>query len=175
MMTYLGNSPGAGSFVFMRPPNNVLFYATHCIFNESMFPKCNTKTQKMPVTRLQENAPSAHHHSDTIPVDEEDVPQRRSTIKGKERANPPIREGEHKNPRVPEQQAPPLLRRESPPPPPAGLRRSQRTKKPVYKPDNSYGQHSAMDILNDPSGKKGQRKIQGPLPTAVENRPGPSS
>ena len=34
LMTYLGNAPGAGGFMFMRSPNNVLFYSTHCIFDE---------------------------------------------------------------------------------------------------------------------------------------------
>ena len=41
VITYLGNAPGAGGFVFMRSPNNVLFYSTHCIFHESLFPKCH--------------------------------------------------------------------------------------------------------------------------------------
>jgi hypothetical protein len=85
MMTYLGNAPGAGGFVFMRSPNNVLFYSTHCIFDESMFPKC-PKMVKEPNTRLQENAPPSHHkHENSIPVDEEAAPSKRPTLKGKER------------------------------------------------------------------------------------------
>ena len=43
LMTYLGNAPSAGGFVFMQSPNNVLFYATHCIFNEMLFLKCSTQ------------------------------------------------------------------------------------------------------------------------------------
>ena len=39
LMTYLGNAPGAQGFMFMRSPNNVLFFATQCIFDESLFPR----------------------------------------------------------------------------------------------------------------------------------------
>ena len=51
LMTYLGNAPGAGGFMFMRSPNNVLFYSTHCIFDEVLFPKCATPAKKS-LTRL---------------------------------------------------------------------------------------------------------------------------
>jgi hypothetical protein len=85
LMTYLGNAPGAGGFVFMRSPNNVLFYSTHCIFDEFMFPKC-PKLLKQPNTRLQIDAPPSHHHKeDTIHVDEEDAPWQKITIRQKER------------------------------------------------------------------------------------------
>ena len=70
LMTYLGSAPGAGGFIFMRAPNNVLFYSTHCIFDESMFPKCQMLVQR-PVTRLRSNVPIPHHCGDTVPVDEE--------------------------------------------------------------------------------------------------------
>jgi len=63
LMTYLGNAPGANGFVFMRAPNNTLYYAAHCIFDESMFPKC-PKQAKVPATRLQKDAPVQHHHVD---------------------------------------------------------------------------------------------------------------
>jgi hypothetical protein len=76
IMTYLSNTPNAGGFMFMKAPNNVIFYTTHCIFDESMFPRCN-KVVKKPLTRLLEAPPSHHHHQDTIPVDEDDIPPRR--------------------------------------------------------------------------------------------------
>ena len=81
LMTYLGSASGAGGFIFMRVPNNVLFYSTHCIFDETMFPKCQTLV-KRPTTRLQNapvpesGVPVPHHHRDTIPVDEEPTPPR---------------------------------------------------------------------------------------------------
>ena len=53
LMTYLGNAPGASGFVFMRGPNNILFYATHCIFDESMFPKC-PKVASQPTNQQQQ-------------------------------------------------------------------------------------------------------------------------
>jgi hypothetical protein len=73
-MTYLGNAPNVGGFMFMKAPNNVIFYTTHCIFDESIFPRCN-KVVKKPLTRLLEVPHTHHHHQDTIPVDEEDTPQ----------------------------------------------------------------------------------------------------
>jgi hypothetical protein len=81
VMTYLGNTPNAGGFMFMKAPNNVIFYTTHCIFDESMFPRCNKvvkkhKVVKKPLTRLLEATPPHHHHQDIIPVDEDDTPPR---------------------------------------------------------------------------------------------------
>ena len=86
LMTYLGNAPGAGGFMFMRSPNNVLFYSTHCIFNEVLFPKCATPAKKL-LTRLLDAPPTHHYHKDTIqvPVDEDTPPRRRTKNKGKER------------------------------------------------------------------------------------------
>jgi hypothetical protein len=74
IMTYPGNTPNAGGFMFIKAPNNVIFYTTHCIFNESMFPRCN-KVVKKPLTRLLKVQPPHHHHQDTIPVDEDHTPQ----------------------------------------------------------------------------------------------------
>jgi hypothetical protein len=56
IVTYLGNAPNAGGFMFMKAPNNVIFYTTHCIFDESMFPRCN-KVVKKPLTRLLKALP----------------------------------------------------------------------------------------------------------------------
>jgi transposase InsO family protein len=46
LMIYLGNAPGAHGHMFMRSPNNVLYYATHSIFDESMFPRCQTQAKR---------------------------------------------------------------------------------------------------------------------------------
>ena len=64
-MTYLGNAPSAGGFVFMWLPNNVLFYATHCIFDETLFPKCSSQVPQ-PVTWLQRDVPTHSHHQDDV-------------------------------------------------------------------------------------------------------------
>ena len=86
LMTYLGNAPGAGGFMFMRSPNNVLFYSTHCIFDEVLFPKCATPAKKS-LTRLLDAPPTHHYHKDIIqvPVDEDTPPRRPTKNKGKER------------------------------------------------------------------------------------------
>ena len=85
LMTYLGNAPGAGGFMFMRLPNNVLFYSTHCIFDKVLFPKCATPVKKS-LTRLLDVPPTHHYHKDTIqvPVDEDMPPRHRTKNKGKE-------------------------------------------------------------------------------------------
>ena len=115
MMTYLGNAPGASEFTFMRSPNNVLFYAAQCIFDEDLFPKCQTGSCQ-PLTRLHSNAPhkSHSHHKDTISVDEE-VPSPISGIKGKQPEWHILQQ--------PEQFPPPVLPppREATPPVPGGL------------------------------------------------------
>ena len=61
LMVYLGNAPGANCFTFMRSPNNVLYYATHCIFDELLFPRCKV-LEKWPNTRVHEQPPVYHHH-----------------------------------------------------------------------------------------------------------------
>ena len=72
--------------MFMRLPNNVLFYSTHCIFNEVLFPKCATPAKKL-LTRLLDAPPTHHYHKDTIqvPVDEVMPPRCCTKNKGKER------------------------------------------------------------------------------------------
>jgi len=81
LMTYLGNAPGAKGFMFMRSPNNVLFYTTHCIFDESLFPKC-PKPAKRQTTWLRELAPKESPHGEPIPVEEEsDSPSLTSRVR----------------------------------------------------------------------------------------------
>ena len=65
-MTYLGNAPGAQGFMFMYSPNNILFFAMQCIFDELLFPKCPKLAWQ--TTQLQECAP---HTKENIPMDEE--------------------------------------------------------------------------------------------------------
>src|SRR5258708_26438201 len=144
-----------------------------------MFPKCNKQTKKS-LTRLLDAHPRHHYHEDTDPMDEEVTPPCRSTRKGKERQReepaPPQVKGEHppEPPSDPEEEAPPLPRRASPPAPPLGPRRSTRIKNIPKKPDNVYGDCHPVGILRDPTGRKGRRTVQGPVPRPKENIPGPS-
>jgi hypothetical protein len=72
LMVYLGNAPGTHGHMFMRPLNNVLYYATHSIFDESMFSRCQTQAKRS-LTQLQEPVPTHHSYGNTTPVDEENV------------------------------------------------------------------------------------------------------
>jgi len=63
---------------------------------------------------------------------------------------------------------------EQPPALAPGPRRSGRERKVPKKPGNVYGDCHPMDILRDPTGKKGRRGAQGSVPKPKENRPGPS-
>jgi len=167
LMTYLGNAPGADGFVFMRGPNNTLYYATQCIFDESMFPKC-PKPAKTPSTRLhQENAPPQHYHADDPPVDEEDAPKERvpktnppRVDKGHEGTHPQNEGSETHRPTAERETSPALPfagdspfsdvtppRQETPPTPPRHeqtlqptTRRSKRSKKVPRREGNVYGE-----------------------------------
>jgi hypothetical protein len=57
----------------MRSPNNVLFYSTHCIFDESMFPKC-AKPAKAITHKAARCATTPSYTRGYIPVDEEVTP-----------------------------------------------------------------------------------------------------
>ena len=131
------------------------------------------------------NAPIPHHHRDTIPVDEEPAPPKRQRLRtnppgavhdptpqpGHDEGSPPHEEHlEGLPPRTP---SPPLGRGQSPSPPPVP-HRSRREKRVPKKPGNVYGDHHPVEILKDPSGKKGGQKVHGPLPPARENQPSPS-
>jgi hypothetical protein len=147
-----------------------------------MFPKCQTPVKRN-LTRLLDAPPPHNHHEDNIPVDEDEAPPSRPTLKGKERQRdvpPPPLEEEEQAPELPEipepaQSAPPSPRRADPPSPPLGPRRSTRIKNLPKKPDNVYGDRHPVDILRDPTGRKGRRTVQGPVPRTRENVPGPSN
>ena len=193
MMTCLGNAPGANRFTFMRSPNNVLFFATQCIFDEDLFLKCQTGPH-WPLTQLHSNVPhrTRLHHEDTIPVDEE-VPSPISGIKEKQpeqcapqqieqspsliqlplcEASPPIPGG------LPPSREPSLeseQRAPSPVPPPLPLQQQQRAKKIPKMPGNVYGEDChPVDILK-PKNKKSWKKLEKTVPKPHENTPYSSS
>ena len=172
----------------MRSPNNVLFYSTHCIFDEVLFPKCATPAKKS-LTRLLDVPPTHHYHKDTIqvPVDEDTPPRRCTKNKGKERqqrAQPPLEppkepsseeeSSEEEEFSSSEEEEPPTQRRVPPPDPPLGPRQSTRETRVPKKPDNVYGDCHPVEILKDPTGRKGKCMVKGPVPKLIENVPGPS-
>ena len=159
LMTYLGNAPGAGGFMFMKS-----------------------------LTRLLDAPPTHHYHKDTIqiPVDEDTPPRHRTKNKGKEcqqSAPMPLEPPEESSSKEEssseessssEEEEPPTQRRAPPPDPPLGPRRSARETRVPKKPDNVYGNHHPVEILKDPTGRKGKRMVKGPVPKPIENVPGPS-
>src|ERR1700733_8776843 len=184
IMTYLGNAPGAGGFTFMRSPNNVLFYSTHCIFDESLFPKCHKPVNRNLTRLLDAPPPHQYHENNQDPVDEDVTPLRRRTHRGPESQQdaipPPRQEGEPaleppNDPLPPVQSAPPPQGRAAPPPPPQALRRSTRQRNIPKRPENVYGDRHPVEILRDPTGRKGRKTTQGPVQKTGENVPGPSN
>ena len=173
LMTYLGNAPGAGGFMFIRLPNNVLFYSTHCIFDEVLFPKCATPAKKS-LTRLLVAPPTHHYHKDTIqvPVDEDTPPRHCTKNKGKEcqqRAPMPLEppqessskeESSEEESSSSEEEEPPTQRRAPPPDPPLGQGWSTRETRVPKKPDNVYGDCHPVEILKDPTGRKGKCMVK---------------
>ena len=173
--------------MFMRLPNNVLFYSTHCIFDEVLFPKYATPVKKS-LTRLLDAPPTHHYHKDTIqvPVDEDMPPRRCTKNKGKERqqrAQMPLEPPEESSSKEEsseeessssEEEEPPIQKRAPPPDPSLGPRRSTRETRVQKGPGNVYGNRHPVEILKDPTGRKGKHEVKGPVPKLIENVPGPS-
>ena len=187
---YLGNAKGASRFTFMRSPNNVLFHAAQCIFDEDLFPKCQSGPHQ-PLTRLHSNAPhKAHlHHGDSILVDKE-VPSPVSRVKQKqpewhllqqpEQSPSPVAPPREAMPPIPGELPP--SREPSPVPPEAPLERWHRVKKVPLQPGNVYGEwHHPVDILK-PKNKRNWKKLEKAAKRPRENTshssspvPGPSN
>ena len=68
----------------------------------------------------------------------------------------------------------PTQRRAPPPDPPLGPRQSTRETRVPKKPDNVYSDCHPVEILKDPTGRKGKRMVKGLVPKPIENVPGPS-
>ena len=197
MMTYLGNAKGASGFTFMRSPNNVLFYAAQCIFDEDLFPKCQTGPRQ-PLMWLHSNVlHKTHlHHEDTILVDEE-VPSPLLRIKQKqpeqrlpqqaEQSPSPVAPPHEATPPIPgglppSREPSPEQRAPSPVLPEAPLERQRRTKKVPLQPGNVYGERRhPVDILK-PRNKRNWKKLEKAAKKPRENAsrssspvPGPSN
>ena len=190
MMTYLGNAKGASRFTFMRLPNNELFHAAQCIFDEDLFPKCQTGPRQ-PLTRLYSNVPHRTHlhYEDSIPVDEE-VPSPVSRIKQKqpewhllqqpERSPSPVAPPHEAMPPIPgglppSREPSPKQRAPSPVPPEAPLEWQHRVKKVPLQPGNVYGEwRHPVDILK-PKNKRNWKKLEKVARKPCKNTPCSSS
>ena len=173
LMVYLGNAPGTNGFTFMRSPNNVLYYATHCIFDELLFPKCKA-LEKWPNTRVHEQPPVYHHH------------QHHSNDVDDEESTPPLRVLARQQLPVPtpapsQQEVPPPPRtpspvQQAPQPAPPPTPRLQRVRKVPVRPGNVYGEtRHPVKILKGAGKKKGGRQAKGAVPRTAENNPLPDA
>ena len=171
LMVYLGNAPGANGFTFMRSPNNVLYYATHCIFDELLFPRCKA-LEKWPNTRVHEQPPVYHHHqhhSNDLD-DEESTPPLRVPVR--QQLPAPMAPPQEEVPLPPPRTPSPVRQAPQPAPPPAP--RPQRVRKVPVRPGNVYGEtRHPVEILKGAGKKKGGRQAKGAVPRTAENNPLP--
>ena len=154
LMVYLGHADGMKAFMFMRTSNNTLFYSTTALFDEEVFPKCDTSkvrsTTRVGAPRKDQDSadgddfpPSTGHtHPQPIPggndkgkakAPNHDTPNHEQSEE-EDRAQDP-----DEDPVVSEE---PDLQRRSPSPPadPVPLRRSARLRNIPTRPDNVYGE-----------------------------------
>ena len=73
-----------------------------------------------------------------------------------------------------EEEEPPIQKRAPPPDPPLGPKQSTREKYIPKKSANVYGNCHPVEILIDPTGRKGKCMVKGLVPKPIENVPGPS-
>ena len=68
-MTFLGYRFGhEANMIFMRAPNNVLFYGTTALFDETLFPKCPT-TKIPPVTQIRNKKKKSGETQPTVVIE----------------------------------------------------------------------------------------------------------
>ena len=150
MMVYLGMHPGGKGWIFMRIPNNTVFFAAQATFDELFFPRCPI-TIVWWNTWLQSNAPAPKPctkdgscECPLPPWNDEDeftperpkeaVPPPYTSPKGKGKA---VEESENEEEQV---RLPPPATQMPNPLPPGGPRRSTRETKVPVKPENIYGE-----------------------------------
>jgi len=202
LMTYLGNAPAGYGFMFMRSPNNVLFYATHCVFDEILFPRCPKQGQPSNTRLLEPAPPNRHSTHDAVPPPE-DVGElltpwrKRTSVRTRTAIQEPraqdqpaqdnrstVPEPSHsqrmQDPDSPEESSSSTSsseeeREPSPPPAPTRLQRTKKVPTKLTK-DSVYGDRHPVEILK-PQGRKGQRKAKeaAQRPCAIENQPPPDA
>jgi transposase InsO family protein len=185
LMIFLGYVDGVKGYLFMRLPNNVLFFGTTAIFDEEMMPKCS-KVVKRRFTPIGDKVPSKE--VTPVPTEADDdgddfLPHRRSPSPVKrDNAADDDDLSQHSPPRTPprqQEQLPPAQRQ--PPPPP---RRSGRERRMPVRPDNVYGdKRNPVDLHREDRrralGKERNQDLRQEIPDAPQGDqqmvPGPSS
>lgn len=190
LMVYIGHTEGIKAYTFMRLSKNTVYTGATALFDENMFPKCET-TKKRGFTRLEE--PVEQHGSPPKPTpfdgDDGDTPHRpppstpMEVSQGPDEGLAPPRQPEHTSPSpapVPEQEDVPAATPQPQPLP----RRSGRERRIPSRPGNVYGedrhpvqQHRDVqrmrqwrDIVGDVPGRS-----QPPSTTRQRQVPGPST
>ena len=147
----------------------MLYYATHFIFNESLFPRCKAP-ERQPNTKVHDSAPVNHHHqhhSDDVD-DEETTPP----LHVPARQQLPVPTAAPPQQEVPPPRTPPVQQEPQPAPPP--VPRPQRVRKVLVRPGNIYGETChPVDILKGAGKKKGGHQAKGAVPRTAENNPLP--
>ena len=172
LMVYLGNAPGTNSFTFVRSPNNVLYYATHCIFDELLFPRCKV-LEKWPNTRVHEQPPVYHHHQHHSNDVDDEGPTPPLHVLARQWLPAPM-------PAPPQEEVPPPPKtpspvQQAPQPAPPPTPRPQRVRKVPVRPGNIYGETChPVEILKGAGKKKGGRQATGVVPRTAENNPLPA-
>jgi transposase InsO family protein len=166
LMVYLGRPSGMKADMFMRKSNR-LFYSDKALFDELLFPRCDSKHPKgttRGTTRLDEppqNQPPFDADNDsTTPGDLLDnLPEK---IVKERSAQPPAEEEQPPAPPPVVQQAPPPAP-EPVPAPALQPRRSERRRKPTTRPDNVYGDRPPVKITRDiERTRKWKDLVEGP-------------
>ena len=132
LMVYIGHTEGIKAFTFMRLSNNTVFTSTTALFDETIYPKCDSMRIRG-TTRVREpraQQPPMDAEEDTTPGDLDNPIPPKTTSE-----EPPAPNGEH----VPSDDDEPAVPVPSPEPEPAP-RRSARLRKIPTRPGNVYGE-----------------------------------
>ena len=133
LMVYIGHTEGIKAFMFMRLLNNTMFTSTTALFDETIYPKCNS-TRIRGTTRVREpraQQPPIDAEEDTTPGDlDEPIPPETQSEK------PPAPNGDP-DPSDNEDPAVPVPSPEPEPEP----RQSSRLRKIPTRLGNIYGEH----------------------------------
>ena len=176
LMVYLGQIEGMKAYTFMRISNNTVYTSTTALFDETLYPKCDTSKTRG-VTRLKQpaNEQPSEAEEDTTPGDF-DIPsppiQKKDERPKSDDTSEAPEESSIKFPSVEPPQRPP-----SPPVPAPAPRRSARLRKVPIRPDNIYGdRRHPTEIEKDVERSRTWKRMTEPQPSrsrAVSNSPTP--
>ena len=159
LMVYLGHTKGIKAYTFMRTTNNTLFTSTTALFDETLFPKCNTACIRGTThVQLPPDSQSPFDASeDTTPGDFNDplLSKKESKVLLPDKA-----------PVVPDPEPAPVLAPAPPPAPePVSLRRSVQLRKIPTCPGNIYGEaRHPTEIERDIMQRRTWTRMTDPTP-----------